>query len=126
MSFHPDEDWLLFIGQTKCGEIGVQCNSLAYFSENNGLTWKLLTTFVQKCHFARELLLDKQRSNTIYCAEYVSKTGNQDTGTYHSALDMTKSDDFYASTQILKRDILGFYMVSHYLVLAAATVKQAN
>lgn len=77
MDFHPiHADWLLFVGGTQCPS----CHSEAFFSPDNGLVWKSVDSYVQKCLFAVDVHFEASAlaDDSILCTSFTVKSGAQD------------------------------------------------
>ena len=109
--FHAEEkEWLLFVGQTDCNSI--RCQKDAYYTKNHGRQWNKMLSNVKNCTWGRDKDFKNIQRTAVFC-DIVSADSPE-------KVDLVRSDDFFATTQTLFKDILestiseNFYVVAMY------------
>src|SRR4051812_17493703 len=75
LDFHPKkQDWLLFMASTHCPGSG--CNSITYFSSDNGKSWKEIETWADKCMFGKDVEFSGSEDDVVFCSSYKNKQSN--------------------------------------------------
>lgn len=55
LEFHAEEpDWIIFVGNVECPSSN--CRTQAWYTQNNGLDWKELSSYVVDCEWARDAM----------------------------------------------------------------------
>src|SRR5437868_2517361 len=73
LDFHPKEkDWLLFMASTSCPG----CNSITYFSSDNGKSWEGIETWADKCMFGKDTDFSETGDDIVFCSSYRYKNSN--------------------------------------------------
>lgn len=122
MSFHPQQsDWLIWVGEADCQDQNANsnCRAEAWYTTDNGRTWKLIERYVRQCSWARdnELKIDEK---LILCESYRDKQGNQATFTRNNPLELVIGGDFFVTNERkrLFEQVVGFATFSEYLLVA--------
>ncbi|CAJ0872512.1 7336_t:CDS:10 [Entrophospora sp. SA101] len=123
LDFHPKEaDWLLFVGGTDCPS--PNCHSEAHYSPDNGATWKLVETWVQKCLFGEDFKFNEIKKESIVCTSYKDKksTISQDKlggkSTESNPLQLIKKDSPTSSSEVILSDVVEFFVFDEYMAVA--------
>ncbi|KAK7677437.1 vacuolar protein sorting/targeting protein PEP1 [Cerrena zonata] len=118
LHFHPmRSDYLIWTGAKDCAHFNERCHIEAYFTTDNGRSWKLIDTYVRNCNWARdsELLADP---NQIICESYKIKEGNQLFFKMDNPLQLIGGSDFFNKQTLLFEHVVGFAKFSEYLIVA--------
>ncbi|PWZ03508.1 LOW QUALITY PROTEIN: Oligoxyloglucan reducing end-specific cellobiohydrolase [Testicularia cyperi] len=124
LDFHPEKsDWLIWTGSRDCtfANGGGDCHAEAFYSDNNGYSWKKLDSYVRTCSWARDSRL-RMDLRTIFCESYKDKRGNQRDFTASNRLQLVRGDDFYRKKTTIFDAIVGFAVFEQYLIVAEYVV----
>lgn len=121
LSFHPQTDNLLWIGNKDCVGSGENCHAEAHFSRDNGRNWKLVETYVRNCAWARDIQL-KLDSTQILCESYKTKEGSQRFFQVNNPLELVSGTNFFQKKTKLFDNVVGFAKFSEYLIVAEVSL----
>ncbi|KAI3632421.1 hypothetical protein MIR68_009527 [Amoeboaphelidium protococcarum] len=119
LEFHAEEaDWIIYTGNRYCP--GSQCHTVAFYTQNNGLNWKELTTYVTDCEWARDALFKNVDKQMIFCGAYSDKSGSQHEKVLgdHGRPSLYKSDNFFGSQEMVFDNLVGFAISENFMVAA--------
>ncbi|OAD72986.1 hypothetical protein PHYBLDRAFT_20680 [Phycomyces blakesleeanus NRRL 1555(-)] len=125
LDFHPlEKDWLLFIGDSTTvssqSEMSSDCHSQAFYSQDQGRSWRPIATYVRSCLWGRGGTMENTDENSIFCEEYQEKKGNQ-RSFISNRLSFTSSNNYYSSSETLFDAIVGVAVFGKFMVIAAVS-----
>ncbi|KZP04862.1 Oligoxyloglucan reducing end-specific cellobiohydrolase [Athelia psychrophila] len=116
-NFHPNSDYLLYVGNKDCDGGGMQCHAEAFFSRDNGRRWTEVEKYVRNCAWARDSDL-KVDPTQILCESFKTKAGSQNSP-INNPLELVSGTNFFQGTKTkLFNEIVGFAKFSEYLLVA--------
>lgn len=94
---------------------------------NNGLLWTEFNTYVQDCEWGRDALFKKIDKQMVFCTAYEEKSGNMNVkSSGGSQLSLFKSGDFYRSSQVVFKNVVGFAISENFMVIAVLANDMAH
>lgn len=122
LDFHPTQpDWLIWTGSKDCASSTSQsCHTVAYYSKDNGRSWKEFESYVRICSWARDKRF-KIDERTIFCEAYANKSGSQ-RGADIGSLQFISGTNFYSTKSVLFPSVVGFATFEEYMVVAEVSV----
>lgn len=116
LRFHPEEeDWLLFHVDVNCP--GPNCLTSVYWTKTAGAKWEKMLDYAKSCNWMRSDQFQATSRSNVYCDEYATKEGNQ-RSLRQDVLQLTRSQNFYQSREVLFPDIIGSVLSSSFMVVA--------
>ena len=111
-----DYQKLLYIGSRNCDTPSSDCHAELFYSSDKGQTWQAIASYVRGCSWAITTEFNAG-DDAIICEIYQDRVGDQ--RTFHSAsMNFVISRDFFATSSVLFRDIIGFVISRNYLIVA--------
>jgi hypothetical protein len=121
LSFHPQTDVLLWVGNKDCVGSGENCHAEAHFSRDNGRTWKFVEAYVRNCAWTRDFSL-KVDATQILCESYKTKEGSQRLFQGDNPLELVSGTNFFEKKMKLFDNVVGFAKFSEYLIVAEVSL----
>ncbi|KAG0173404.1 vacuolar protein sorting/targeting protein PEP1 [Apophysomyces sp. BC1034] len=127
LSFHKDEqDYLLYLGEAHCESfLAPDCQSQAFYSQDNGRSWHLIGKYIRSCIWGRDGSIDKADHDAIFCEEYRDKSGNQ-RSFYSNPVQFVSSSNYFVDKKNLFDDIVGVALFGKYMVVAVSKNRGTN
>ncbi|KAF2013085.1 vacuolar protein sorting/targeting protein 10 [Aaosphaeria arxii CBS 175.79] len=115
MQFHPDtqkSDWIIWIGGEHCKKVGDrECHTIASVSQNNGMDWKNLLSYVKKCAFVWREEGHVESEKLVFCEQYT----DEEMG---APLQLISSEDWFAEKNVKFKSVVEFATMSEYIIVA--------
>ncbi|KAF8962397.1 vacuolar protein sorting/targeting protein 10 [Flammula alnicola] len=114
--FHPNSDYVIWVGNKDCSGGGTTCRAEAQYSRDNGRKWTFIDDYVRNCAFAKDSHIDADPSE-IVCESYRDKTGSQ-RHLANNPLELVVGSNFYSRKTKLFDAVVGFAKFSEFFVVA--------
>jgi hypothetical protein len=115
LQFHPKHsNWFIYIGQLGCESDSHKgaCRTVTYYTKSYGKRFAKLREHVNTCQFVGHLL-EPTDDQLIIC------TREENENTIHSS-ELIVSQDFFVTTSIPLKNVIGFTQEGDYLIAATA------
>jgi hypothetical protein len=128
LDYHPTHpDWYIFTGNDP--DCDTSCHTEVFMSTDNAKNWKKIETWTEKCVWARDARFQNEAldDDAVYCLSYMYKDGQVSQDKLRFAESKEKNSlqfvliNNHGSGHIVvyEKDVLGFFVVSNVLVVAA-------
>lgn len=116
LRFHPTKsDYLIWISDRDCSTPSAKtCNAAAWYSNDRGRQWNILSGFVRNCAWIHSDALDKTPDRLIFCERYAKDERPSD----ENPMKLVSSTDFFSSETVHYPKIMGFATMEEFIVVA--------
>jgi hypothetical protein len=117
LHFHPNSEYLIWVGNEGCTGPQPQCHGEAHYSRDHGRKWNLVEKYVRTCQWARDSEL-KTDPTQILCESYRDKAGSQQFFQMDNPLQLVGGTAFFQNKKVLFEHVVGFAKFSEFLIVA--------